>query len=345
MQELFERPQKSVYLDFIRVIATLAVMILHTTYTYYNNTANSTTRLWRILGYVTELSRIGVPLFFMISGYLLLNKDIVSIGSFYKKRFAKVGIPFVIYNVFYYFYMHLSAASDISLKSFFDELINQGSCYHLWFVYSILFIYLLMPFLQMIVKGCSQKQLILFLFLVVFQSTLRPFINTVFGGKIFLFITDDGFMGYIGYVILGYIWGKYDFSKKTVAAIYATALLFFIFTPFFTMKSASTGGEYVFSGGYSINHYVEAAAVFIFCKRHIKKTSKIIAALSAVSFSTYLIHVFVLEEMKRIPLNAGATMHIVFLSISTIVLSFCWGFAERFVIKMVKKSTASHTKK
>lgn len=341
MQELPQRSQKSAYLDFIRVLATLAVIILHTTCTYYNNPANSAASLWHILGYVTELSRIGVPLFFMISGYLLLNKDIVNIGGFYKKRFAKVGIPFIIYDIFYYFYMNITAGSAVSLKGFFNDLTVQGSCYHLWFVYSILFIYLLMPFLQMIVKNIGKRGLFLFLLLVIFQSTLRPFINTVFGGKIYFYLTDDGFTGYIGYVILGYILGKYDFGKWETAVIYIFGLLFFIITPIFSMKSVSKGGEFLFSGGYSLNHYIEAAAVFLFCKRHTVKPCKMISALSAVSFSTYLIHVFVLEELKRIPLNLSPSALIVFLSFSTIILSFFWGFAERFFIKMFKRVVSS----
>lgn len=345
MQKSIQSSSRTSYLNYIRLFATFAVIILHCTYTYYNNPTNSSESLWRVLGYLTELTRTGVPLFFMISGYLLLNKEISSVSAFYKKRIIKIGIPFVLYDVFYFFYMNLSSGSAISIKGFFDELMIQGSSYHLWFVYSILFIYLLMPFLQKIVKSSNEKQLFLLLCLAVFQTTLRPFINTIFAGKIYLQLTDDGFMGYIGYIILGYILGKYGFSKRTNITIYIVGALFFVLTPIFSMKSVVNSGEFLFAGGYSLNHYIEAAAIFVFCKNHISRPSKAVSALSSVSFSAYLIHIFVLEELKHIPLNFSTAKAMAFLCIATIVLSFIWAFAEHFIVSFTKKSIINITKK
>ncbi len=332
------------FLDFIRVFATFMVLILHCICDYFNNVANSSSALWTVLGFVNELCRTGVPLFFMISGYLLLRKDITDIKSFYKKRFLKIAIPFVVYDIFYFIFNCLIYKTPISVLTFFRELFNNGSSYHFWFVYSILFIYLLMPFLRMIVSKCNLKLMLLFLALSVFQTTIRPFINTLCSESFYVFLTDDGIMGYIGYVIWGYILGSYRFSKKTNAVILALGLISFIAFPLISMQNARLKGALMFNGGYFINHYIEGAALFLFFRGVAKKGNRFVSALSAVSFTAYLIHVAVIEVVKKLETGLSPSLDMLFMATVTIVLSFLWGFIESFIKKgfrALKKKTVN----
>ncbi len=324
------------YIDFIRVFSIIMVITLHCICDYYANTANAGRALWYTLGYVNELARVGVPLFFMISGFLLLSRDITNVWEFYKKRILKVGIPFIIYDILYYVYMSAASGKTITVQRFFAELLNSGSAYHLWFVYSIIFIYLLMPFLQMIVKSCSRKMLMLFFVLTIFQTGIRPFINTAFGGSVYIFLTDDGFVGYIGYVILGYILGTYDFGKGARRAIMALSALFFILTPIISMSSAARTGEFLFIGGYSINHYIEAAGVFIWCKTHFRKSNRLVSYLSGASFGAYLIHVLVLEIIKPVSLPLPPSVVMLIWLAVTLVLSFAWGGIEKCLTALLR---------
>ncbi len=324
------------YIDIIRVFSIFMVITLHCICDYYADLANAGRGLWHVIGYVNELTRVGVPLFFMISGFLLLSKDIPNIKAFYKKRILKIGIPFIIYDIFYYVYMSASAGRDISVSGFFAELLHNGSAYHLWFVYSILFIYLLMPFLRIIVKNCNLNSLILLFILAIFQTSIRPFINTMSGGGFYLFLTDDGITGYIGYVILGYILGTYDFSKHTRRIIYALSIASFVLTPLLTMNSAVKTGEYLFIGGYSLNHYIEAAGIFLWCKTNMHRESSLITKLSEYSFGAYLIHVFILEIIKPIPMDLTPSVTMLVWLAATVVLSFGWGAAEKKLTKCAK---------
>jgi len=47
-----------------------------------------------------SIARISVPLFFMMSGYLLLPRT-ESLRSFYTKRMPKVVLPFIFWSVIY----------------------------------------------------------------------------------------------------------------------------------------------------------------------------------------------------------------------------------------------------
>jgi len=325
------------YITVLRLIAILMVIVLHCICEYYYDFSNAGRGLWHLLGYADELMRTGVPLFFMISGFLLLKDDITDIKGFYKKRILKVGIPFIVYDVFYYVFSYFDGNS-ISVAGFFRDLLNNGSSYHFWFVYSIIFIYLLMPFLQKIVKNCSLKMLWLLVILATFQTTIRPFINTICDGKLYMFITDDGFMGYIGYVILGYILGSYDFNKKSRWLIYALGILTFVAMPAVNMHHIKAEGSHFLTGGYAINHYIEAMAIFIWFKYNVHSCNKFTARLSALSFSAYLIHVFILDRLVPISFDLAPSAVMLIWIALTCILSFGWGYIESIVTGLFKKN-------
>ena len=61
------------YLDILRVIACLSVIMIHVTANYLYTNFGSVNFV--ISNIINSLSRIGVPLFVMISGSLLLNSE------------------------------------------------------------------------------------------------------------------------------------------------------------------------------------------------------------------------------------------------------------------------------
>lgn len=89
--------QRIVYLDIIRIIACLMVIIMHAPMPSENISAYGP--LLVLLSYVTAPC---VPLFFMVSGALLLPcKDDIVAGGYLKKRIGKILGPTVCFSVFY----------------------------------------------------------------------------------------------------------------------------------------------------------------------------------------------------------------------------------------------------
>jgi len=84
-------------IDIIRIFAFAFIVMLHTLNRQYGLT------VW-MSGYA--VISIGVNLFIMISGYLLLDKA-ESVKDFFKKRFFSILPLFAVFNIVYiYFYNH-----------------------------------------------------------------------------------------------------------------------------------------------------------------------------------------------------------------------------------------------
>ena len=291
------------YIDFLRVFAAIMVIILHAVSDYYLDSINFETRLWWVFTIVNEICRTGVPLFFMITGYLMLSKSkIVSIKDFYKKRIFKILIPFLIWDIIYYCYYRCINNLNIFDVAFFDELLLTGSAYHLWYVYSLIFLYLLLPFIKIITDKCSLKLQILFLFLVILQTTVKPFINIV--TWTYFYFAPDGFIGYLGYMLLGNILGKFDFKKSTRIVIYilglAGAALGIIGNYLYSVEN---GFNLIFNGGYMLNHFLFAGAIFVFFKYAVQKANpsknNFISKLSTLTLTVYFVHVLPIEIAKE----------------------------------------------
>ena len=66
---------KKEWISLLRVIATIAVVILHVASPILNQYNDIMISYWHVGNVYDSMVRFSVPLFFMVSGVLLLNKD------------------------------------------------------------------------------------------------------------------------------------------------------------------------------------------------------------------------------------------------------------------------------
>lgn len=100
--------QRIISVDFIRIIAAIEVVAIHVTDVLiaYKNYFGGLS--WWYATFINGLSRMSVPLFIIVSGYLLLDEyHKESDRTFLKKRLRRVGIPLLIWSVFYFFGIHI----------------------------------------------------------------------------------------------------------------------------------------------------------------------------------------------------------------------------------------------
>ncbi len=334
------------YVDAVRVFAMVMVILLHCICDYSNHSENFGRPLWWMTAFLNELTRTGVPLFFMISGFLLIESvDVSNISKFYKRRFSKVAVPFLIYNVFYYCYFRIRNGENLLDGQFFIQLVNNGSAYHLWFMYSLLLLYLFVPFIKIIAERSTLKMLMVFFVLTIFQTTLKPFFNILFDGKIYFFFAEDGVVGYMGYAVLGYILGKYEIKwDKYIITLGLLAMPVFAVANFY---GATQGNGFVFSGGYTLNHYIEATAIFLLFKKLNINKNKVLGSFSVLSFRAYLIHVFVIELFKPALDNFSPSVMMLGMFVLTLGLSFGWAYIVEIFYKFIRRKKIKkdrHTK-
>lgn len=183
--------------DAMRAFAILLVIVIHVSAPVVVDVTGTPIGSWVYADVFDSAARISVPLFFMISGYFLLGRDISVKESFYRSA-KRVLLPLIFWSSVY---VVLGAAKDGSLRYFenydYMSLLTKPAYYHLWFLYEMFFLYLLLPFMRAIVKsGLS------FYYIVFWIAYLA---KGFFGLEVYL--PFNSITTHAGYMIAGYLLG------------------------------------------------------------------------------------------------------------------------------------------
>ncbi len=131
-------------IDSMRVIAILAVICIHTTTRILE--ASSFNIQGSLVAFIlNQISRFAVPMFFMISGFVLeVNYPFhQNYLSYFKKRLSRIFLPYLFWSAIYYFLIY-TKHSD----SFFKALLTGSASYQLYFIPTLLLFYTLFPFVH-----------------------------------------------------------------------------------------------------------------------------------------------------------------------------------------------------
>ena len=127
------------YIDIIRICACMGVVALHVTGNYMRDSLpENNTYCWWISFIVNMLTRIAVPLFIVISGYLNLGRNI-RYELIVRKSIVKIILPlflFGIVNILYWNWF-FKLSQDITFFFLVKEFVSGPMMFHLWFLYMI----------------------------------------------------------------------------------------------------------------------------------------------------------------------------------------------------------------
>ena len=190
--------QRNFHLDQMRVIACVMVIAIHVCNIYNRAFPDLSHVDYAIAALVNAMSRISVPIFFMISGALMAGRTPDLQKSL--RRFFKYLAITVFWCVFYWIWgrFYLQKSYD------FHDLLTVPTSKHLWYLYALLAIYLALPLIQTLIRGLSDKMLnyLLILFgISVFGGYLLDFISVPIQYPIALIAENQ----YLGFFILGYV--------------------------------------------------------------------------------------------------------------------------------------------
>lgn len=222
--------QRIVFLDWLRAAACLMVMLVHASECVYSDDYSfsfpSELARWSVMFIQGFVRPVAVPLFLMASAYLLVPIK-TGTGVFLKKRFIRVGIPFV---VFLFLYAFLPAVwGEFTWTEAWANVKQAGINFipresHLWFVYMMLGLYLVMPVISPWLAKVGKKEERFFLCLwafTLFFYWLRDVFGPVFGEcwwnpyPLFYYVS-----GFVGYIILGhYIRTRMQWSSRKILMV------------------------------------------------------------------------------------------------------------------------------
>jgi surface polysaccharide O-acyltransferase-like enzyme len=139
--------------DVLRIIAILAVILIHTTTKTLERTQYNIATIPFTL-FLNQSAIFAVPLFFLISGFVLeLNYKQLDYFTYFKKRSSKIIVPYLFWALFYY-YMYPKA--QIPHASLPYLIISGQTSYQLYFIPAIIILYLLFPLLHKCISFFSK---------------------------------------------------------------------------------------------------------------------------------------------------------------------------------------------
>lgn len=325
-------------LDLVRTIACLFVVSAH----FYLNIGYYDTPLVGTRMFIMTAARwlfvTAVPLFFMLTGYFKINKEMSK--SHYK---ALVGL-FISYVLISFGKMILYNKLYGKIYTLKDMFINLGNYQIAWYMGLYLCVFLLIPFINKMWKALNRKEQNVLFATLIFLCTIYPVFN---------YIAPSHFIGI--YPIMFYFAGaavrerNYRPNRLILAAI---TILVCILEAAISMLLTKTGtfdwtvistpdGTYgtLFIGICTVCIFL----MFYDIKIENKIINLILSSISRVSFEIYLFagayDALIYKEVKaRI---AGAANEYFWWFFITVPLSFLAAFLSsvifRFIIDNIKK--------
>jgi surface polysaccharide O-acyltransferase-like enzyme len=300
--------------DVVRIIAIYLVVQAHTEYTVNSFSATM---------FFDKLNVLGVPLFVLLSGALLLGKQ-ESYKIFFRKRCMKVLLPWVVWTLLYMAYFfnlhHSQVMSDFftsgsSLFSQWFRFFFRTFMSSLWFLPLIFSIYLLTPVLRIIVKYAMGLDYLYVLILWFIFMSVMPYLVI---SPLFTFWEPTlvyAPIQYSGYFLLGYIVIKHEIFKKL-----SLPILFLISILPFWVTLLPLRSAYIqhFTGGYLLPGTV-IASLFLFYFFYAASNKidayitplmrKIITMVGRASFGVYIINEMYIDYFRPDITRVLAVVH------------------------------------
>ena len=302
--------EKKLNIEVIRIVAIISTIVIHVSNIYMRSYGKISDLSFFGSAFFNSCARICVPLFFMISGALLIKGEYNR--TKYWKRLKKFVIILIIWSLIYFGINVLRGGSDniwkAFLYSFFDTTYTSK---HLWFMYAIIGLYIALPFVQAMCKNLTKEQENLFMGLWLVISGLSciylPVMSNLAGHSLDIVYPVPLINGayYLGYFICGHI--VYERIKEVKASkkynllcigTYIISMLVIAITTYIlTINNNRLTTTMLWYRGIFI--ILESFSIFILIIINGDKfKSNKIERISSLSFGVYLVHAIILFLIK-----------------------------------------------
>ncbi len=320
-KQSMNKPRESNY-DLLRIVSAIAVITIHVSSSYTNAVTSSEIfgdyYLEHILTTCTYnvLSRFAVPCFIMLSGaFILADERNADFRFFYQKTFRNVGIPALLFSFLYFIYFTLIKIMKIIIKgSYTSEVllplknwIKGNPCYHMWYLYMMIGVYLLVPVILALKKQIGEQR---------FEKTAWVFLSLAsicYWTSSHLLKWDIGFSFYFcGYFMIGYVLRKKAASKKNnfravslIAAGFLTETVI-VYPRCLQALNRVPDDELKYSLIGPLAPQIVLASVFLFAGFSRLSIRKDLGRLSSYTFLIYLLHAGIWDVIQKVIMKQTA---------------------------------------
>jgi len=321
------------WIDYLRTAAVCAVIMIHITGRYYASFGGISISMWWFANLLNSLSQFAVPVFVMISGFLLLGKKEEPV-MFYRRRLKRVLIPLMFWTVFYcacrYFWggENQGDLQGILLTTF----LSGQAFYHLWYLLMFVWLLLYSPFFAGLLSGeglpkSHRKPL----FVVITATALTMFVVQFLNELGYEWHVFQAFPRYILYYLAGYVLGhstlgmakkSYYFFAASLIAL-GLGLNYVVVSRFHVLTESPL---FFAVGPFTM---VLSLGVFIQFREGFaqRRPGRIVMLISECSFGIYLIHPFVIKVLDAVsqkflgPVNPAVSIVIYFFGVLLLSLA------------------------
>lgn len=332
---------RETFLDLLRIIACFLVIVNHTNSDIFLGTTPQNLTWFVSLTYFF-ISKMAVPIFFMISGYLLLNKI-----DGYKKclqRIIRIIITLIgcgfVYAIYHTYYMNPYPSFINAIKQFITVHIESPSN-ALWYLYAYLGILFMLPFLQRMTSLMTKHDYHIFFVISVLFFSVLPILNHYFPLiNVNPYFRLPLFEGYICMLFIGQYFSKFEIIKKRqgfiiACILFVTTVAFNVIATYFEYQKSSFG--YLFFDDRTFFPILLQSVCVFYLVSFVKapeKLARIISYIGSCTFGIYLLSDMNIDLLKPIYRITSSHIHPFF---AVIIFEICIFLIGLIVVAFLKK--------
>lgn len=160
-----KKSERNSAIEVLRIIAVFFIICSH--YVMHGNFELVGLSINKFLLHIFKLGNLGVAIFVMISGYYMINQDLKI------RKLVKISFEVLFYSVSIYLFFCIGGEIEFHIGAFF-KVIFPTIFVQYWFVSAFIALYILSPFLNMLLKRMSIREMKVMVILIVILWSLIP---------------------------------------------------------------------------------------------------------------------------------------------------------------------------
>lgn len=158
-------------MDILRIVAVLCVISIHFFYHtgYYNTTADNVPMYFATV--LRTLFSVCVPLFMILSGFLLCNK---TLKKGYYSGIRKTIIVYILVAIACIIYKSCNGSYTLTTLTFFTGIFDFSGANYSWYIEMYIGLFLIIPFLNIIYKNLDSRKQKNILLITLIAITILP---------------------------------------------------------------------------------------------------------------------------------------------------------------------------
>lgn len=347
------------FIYYLRIFACLCILVKHiagSAVDYFWNPSEYDSFARIILLSINNILWFAVNLFFMITGYIYLSDEKECTYKTLFKNILRLFLYLLVFGVLFSILLEVIGGRrlyslndlvrllherplslDMFARSMKNVLVGRNQWGHMWFMYEIIKVYLILPILKSFTKENKYGIYILTVLLLAFNYIL-PELGKYTGIHIYNFFPAGV---YLFMVILGGLLSEIIYKIRPMHQVISFILFVIIISYYFYQNITNASVRII---GTSTPMTIALAVLIFISFAGIKTSNYFIALISKATLLIYLLHPMVIHIfygiLKQNPLKYHMALSIPFITVLMFIATLLISIGIEFFIDGVQKLTS-----